>query len=254
MPLLFLEGEKALIYHVKPGQVSYGESIGILLIDSEAPYIPGDVANATTYDFPVRFQRVSGLTVDRILKHDMTALKDVVAAGKELQKEGVRAITSDCGFMILYQEQLARELEVPVFLSSMLQIPFMQQILPQRAKVGILTVDSDSLTTDILEKTGSTKLDQLCIQGLQEKPFFSDAFLRETGTLHYKEVEKEVVEAAVKLQQAHGDLGALLLECSVLPPYAASVQEATGLPVFDFVTMIRYMHLAVLQERRKGSM
>lgn len=243
-----------LIYHVKPGQVSYGEAIGIILLDSEAPFIPGDVANATTFDFPVRFRRVPGLTVERILKHDMTALDDVMAAGEELKKEGVRAITSDCGFMILYQEQLARELKIPVFLSSLLQLPFIQQLLPPNSKIGILTVDSDSLTTNILKKAGSTELDRLLIAGLQEKTFFFDAFIKETGTLHYQEVEKEVVDAAVKLQHNHPDLGAFLLECSVLPPYAASVQEATGLPVFDFVTMIRYMHHAVVKERRNGHM
>ncbi|SFH68433.1 hypothetical protein SAMN05192551_102153 [Tindallia magadiensis] len=243
-----------MIYHVKPGQVSYGEAIGIILLDSEAPFIPGDVANATTYDFPVRFRRVPGLTVERILKHDMTALKDVMMAGEELKKEGVRAITSDCGFMILYQDYLARELGIPVFLSSLLQLPFIQNILPELTKIGILTVNSESLTGTILKKAGVQKTDGLAIAGLQEKPFFSDAFIKETGRLNYPEVEKEVVESAKALQRDYLDVKAILLECSVLPPYGAAVQEATGLPVFDFVTMIRYMYHAVVKERRNGYM
>ncbi|RQD69129.1 MAG: aspartate/glutamate racemase family protein [Tindallia sp. MSAO_Bac2] len=243
-----------MIYHVKPGQVSYGEAIGVILLDSEAPFIPGDVANATTYDFPVRFRRVPGLTVDRILKHDMTALRDVMAAGEELKKEGVRAITSDCGFMILYQDKLASELKIPVFLSSLLQLPFIQNIFPKDSKTGILTVDSNSLTDTILNKAGSERTDGLVIAGLQEKPFFSDAFIKEVGTLNFPEVEKEVVESAKDLQRSHPDLRAILLECSVLPPYGAAVQEATGLPVFDFVTMIRYMYHVVVKERRNGYM
>ncbi len=204
--------------------------------------------------FPVRFRRVPGLTVERILKHDMTALQDVLAAGKELRKEGVRALTSDCGFMILYQDKLASELKIPVFLSSLLQLPFIHNMFPEDSKTGILTVDSNSLTETILKKAGAYRMDRLAIAGLQEKPFFSDAFIKEVGTLNYPEVEKEVVESAKDLQRSHPELRAFLLECSVLPPYGEAIQEATGLPVFDFVTMIRYMYHVVVKDRRNGYM
>jgi hypothetical protein len=49
-----------MIYHARKGQVSSGEAIGILLLDTAVPFIPGDVANATTYDFPVCFRKVEG--------------------------------------------------------------------------------------------------------------------------------------------------------------------------------------------------
>ncbi len=95
-------------YLAKPGQVSYGEAIGIILLDSVAPYIPGDVANATTYNFPVRFKRVPGLTVERIFNHDMSLVNAIVEVALELKKDGVRAITGDCGFMAIYQQTLAK--------------------------------------------------------------------------------------------------------------------------------------------------
>jgi hypothetical protein len=119
-----------MIYRVKGRQVSYGEAIGIILLENYAPFIPGDVANATTYDFPVRFQRVENFSVERIFKHDMSLLDPVLEAGRALVGEGVRAVTGDCGFMVIYQEQLAAALEVPVFMSSLLQIPFLRRRTP----------------------------------------------------------------------------------------------------------------------------
>ena len=49
---------------------SYGHAVGILLLDYRGPFIPGDVGNATTYDFPVMFKLVKGLTLARVLEGD----------------------------------------------------------------------------------------------------------------------------------------------------------------------------------------
>jgi hypothetical protein len=65
-------------------------------------------------------------------------------------------------------------------------------------------------------------------------------------------VEGEVVEVARSLVEREPAVGALLLECSLLPPYAAAVQEAVGLPVFDYVTMIRHVFSAVIRRRYTG--
>ena len=243
-----------MIYRRKPGQVSYGEAIGILLIDSEAPFIPGDVANANTYPFPVRFQRVPGLTVKRILSHDLSALEDVMEAALTLKKEGVRAITSDCGFMALYQQALAEKLELPVFLSSLLQVPFLSRLIPDKHKIGILTVDSDALTEDVLALCGANLPERIIIEGLQKAPAFSAAFIEETGELDFVKVKQEVAQAAQKLVERDPTVKTILLECSVLPPYGEAVQQAVGLPVFDFVTMIRYVFSAVVREKGAGFM
>jgi len=237
-----------MIYRKKPGQVSYGEAIGILLLDSEAPFIPGDVANATTYKFPVRFQRVPGLTVQRILSHDLSALEDVLMAARELKREGVRAITSDCGFMALYQAALRKELELPVFLSSLLQVPFLIHLIPDHHKIGILTVDSNALTPEVLDLCGANISERIAVQGLQQAPGFSSAFIEENGLLDFHQVEKEVTAAARQLVADNPAVRLILLECSVLPPYAPAVHQAVGLPVFDFVTMIRYVYSAVVRE------
>jgi hypothetical protein len=244
-------------YRVRPGQVSYGEAIGIILLENYAPYIPGDVANATTYSYPVRFRRVEGFTHTRIFAHDMSLLDAVKEAAQDLRREGVRAVTGDCGFMLLYQDELAAALDVPVFMSSLLQLPFILAALGgERSRAGILTANSAALDTGLLEKAGvrSEQLDRLAIAGLENSEHFVSAVFREEGLLDTERFEAETVEAAVKLQEEHPDLGAVLLECSLLPPYGAAVAEATGLPVFDYISMIDFVFSALIKRRFTGFM
>lgn len=241
-------------YHVKPGQLSYGEAIGILLLENYAPYIPGDVANATTYDFPVRFQRVPDFSVARIMDHDMSPVDNLIRAAVELQSEGVRAITGDCGFMALYQDRIAEAVEVPVFLSSLMQIPFIRLILQPESKIGVITANAVSLDQDVLGRAGVHSSEDLVIRGLEETKHFSRAVFREEGVLDSDIVEGEVLEAVGEVLKADPEVRAILLECSLLPPYGAAVREATGLPVFDYVTMINFVYSAVVKQKFEGYM
>ncbi|MDW7651828.1 MAG: aspartate/glutamate racemase family protein [Bacillota bacterium] len=243
-----------MIYQARPGQVSYGEAIGILLLDSCAPFIPGDVANATTYQFPVRFERVPGLTVERIFNHDMSVIHAVTEAAEKLKREGVRAITGDCGFMAIYQDELARRLDLPVFMSSLLQVPFMSLLISPQSKIGVITANARSLDQTVLRPCGADMPERLRICGLEQSPNFSAAFIEEKGILDTEKVETEVVNAAKGLVAADPSVRMLLLECSVLPPYGRAVQKATGLPVFDFVTMINYVYSAVVKQNFSGFM
>src|SRR6056297_1477654 len=243
-----------MLYHVKPGQVSYGEAIGILLLENYVPFVPGDTANATSYNYPVRFQRVPGFTVKRIMAHDMSLVDEIIAAARSLQAEGVRAITGDCGFMALYQERIASNLDVPVFLSSLAQIQFMRTLLKPGGQIGIITANSKSLDSSVLSGVGITPGEDLVISGLESSPSFVGSIFEENGTIDTELIEAEVVEIAKRLVEAHQDVKLLLLECSLLPPYGAAVQEATGLPVFDYVTMIDYVYSAVVKKKFSGFM
>ncbi len=243
-----------MIYRVKNGQVSYGEAIGIILLENYAPFIPGDVANATTYDFPVRFQRVENFSVERIFRHDMSLLDPVLEAGRALVREGVRAVTGDCGFMVIYQDELAARLEVPVFMSSLLQIPFLRRLIGPEEKIGVITANSESLDELVLQKSGVESSAPLLIKGLEGKEHFVSAVIKEQGVLDSQKIEQEVVSVAKEMTAQDPQVKIMLLECSMLPPYAAAVQEAVGLPVFDFVTMINYMFSAVVRQRYQGFM
>ncbi len=243
-----------MIYKVKGDQISYGEAIGILLIENYVPFIPGDVANATTYSYPVRFQRIEGVTHRHLFDHDRSVKKKVFEASKKLVKEGVKAITGDCGFLALFQEELKEEMNIPVFLSSLIQLNFIKEIIPAGSNIGIITASSASLTADIFCAAGINFTDRLIIKGLENKRHFKESVIDEAGFLDTEKLEKEVVEATRELKEETQNMAAILLECSLLPPYGKAVSEVVNVPVFDYITMIDYVYSAVIKRNFKGYM
>ncbi|MCG8688368.1 MAG: aspartate/glutamate racemase family protein [Desulfobacterales bacterium] len=243
-----------MLYHRRSSQVSYGEAIGILLLDSPVPFIPGDVANATSYDFPVRYKKVDGFTVKKALEGDEGIYSQLLRAGRDLKNNGVRAITGDCGFMALHQNRLKKDLDIPVFLSSLLQIHFIRHMLPDARKIGIITASQMNLSEPFLEKIGIQDITGLALTGLEDCPEFRSAVLDEKGSLNSSIIESEVLDTVQALLNKYEDIGAILLECSVLPPYARVVAEQTGLPVFDYMTMINFVFHAVVKKSYNGFM
>ncbi len=231
----------------------YGESIGILILDATYPCIPGNVGNASTFPFPVRYKVVKEASIERLIKkRDKTLVQPFIDAAIELQEEGVKAITGACGFMALFQREVSDAVDVPVFLSSLLQIPFIYQIKKQ--KIGIITADSKSLTPEHFISVGVNKEIPLLIGGMEDQKEFREAILEEKGTLDSDLIEREVVGVAKKLITENPDIGALVLECSDLPPYAHAIQKEVNLPIFDFTTMIQYVHTALVRKEFQGFM
>ncbi|HZJ98379.1 MAG TPA: aspartate/glutamate racemase family protein, partial [Tissierellaceae bacterium] len=236
-----------MIHKVKKDQVFYGQGIGIITLDYTTPFIPGDVGNASTFNFPVRYQTVKDFTVTRMYAKDMTGLDEFIEAGKQLAKDGVKAITGNCGYLALFQKEIANELDVPVFMSSLLQIPFMASMLKDGEKIGVLVANKEVLDPSLLKAVGVSESTPLVIKGMENREFFYKAVIEEVGTLDSDKVEEEVVSEALKMVQEDPSIKLILLECTCMPPYAAAVQRATGRPIFDFVTMINCVYSRVVR-------
>ncbi len=204
--------------------------------------------------FPVRFQKVKGFSVRRALGKDPAVYADLRQAAGDLVQQGVRAVTGDCGFMGIHQKKLARELGVPVFLSSLLQISFISLLIGEVATVGIVTADSKSLSAELLAAVGVSDPTTVVIGGLEDSQHFYQFAIEETGSLDAEAVEKEVVTVARNMVAENPRIRALLLECSLLPPYGAAVQAAVNLPVFDYITMINFVFSAVVKQEYRGFM
>jgi Asp/Glu/hydantoin racemase len=242
-----------LIYKAVKGQTSYGEPIGIILMESFMPFPPGCPGNASTFDFPVRYENVSGATMTTLVYEDDPALLEgFIAAGRKLVKEGVKAVTGNCGFMISHQERMAAEFKVPVFMSSLLQLPWIGRMLKPGQKVGIISASKSSLSPErIAIATGGLEVAYECA-GMEDRPYFRSAIHLEEGSLDFEKVQAEVVEAARELVNGGPEIGAILFECTDLPPYAHAVQQAVNLPVFDFFTLIHYVYTAVVRRPFTG--
>lgn len=236
------------VYSVKPGVHVGGLAIGILQLDCTLPFIPGDVDNASTYGYPVVYRMVPGLSTAACLAGAPEFASAVAAAAVELEAQGVRGISSDCGFMLQFQDAVRQAVRIPVAMSSMLQLPIVARGLQPSRPIAVITADSSNLTPGFLERAGISVPNSLVIRGLQDRPEFKTAVFDEKGTIDSDLVTREVVDVARAIVGEHPDTGAILLECSMTPPYAAAVQAAVGLPVFDFVTMIDYLHSATHQK------
>jgi hypothetical protein len=242
-----------MIYKAVQGQTSYGEPIGIILMESFMPFPPGCPGNATTFSFPVRYEVVRGANMERLVyQGDDKLLEPFIEAGWKLVKEGVKAITGNCGFMVLYQEHLANTFPVPVFMSSLLQLPFMARMLKTGEKVGIITASDKTLTPRHMQIATNGINIPFETVGMENRPYFRKAIHEEVGELDFEKIETEVVEAGLELVKRDESIKLILLECTDLPPYAAALQEAVRLPVFDYSTMVNYVFSALVRTRFDG--
>ena len=236
----------------KGGRTIYGESIGILLLETRFARMPGDIGNATTFDFPVRIKVVKGATVQKIIMDgDDSSLNDFIAAAKELEADGVRAITTSCGYLTTIQQPLIEAVNIPVFCSSLLQVPMISRMMPAGKKVAILTLDSRKLTPHHLELAGITN-EPLVFIGAESTPEFYNNCAGIVEDYDPADVERGVVELVTKHIVSNPDVGAIVCEGINFAPYAAAVQEAVNLPWFDIVDLTKMVHSAVIKKRYAG--
>ncbi len=183
---------------------------------------------------------------------DPNILPLFVEAGRELVREGVKAITGNCGFMIFYQDQMAQAFDVPVFRSSLLQLPFISRLLKPGEKVGIITANSKTLSAEHLRIATNGAEVPVLVTGMEDQPNFYGAIHAEKGELDFDKVEAEVIHVVRKLVLGDSSVKVILFECTDLPPYAAAVQRAVDLPVFDYTTMINYVHSSLVRKPFTG--
>ena len=218
--------------------------LGILLLDTTFPRIPGDVGNECSYPFPVRIKKVHGATVQRVVYDADPTLRELfVEASRELENEGVAAITSSCGFLSPIQKDVAETVSVPVFLSSLMQVPIAYAMT--QCKVAIFTANSQSMTELIRESAGISSDIPIEIVGMEDISAFSDPILKDGATLDREQIENEMVMRAEHLLQQHPEIGSFVFECHNLAPYAQAVQAVTGKPVFDIIDFASWVYNSV---------
>ena len=228
---------------VAGGFNQYGFTVGILMLDTRFPRIPGDMGNATTFPFPVRYHRVGGARPDLVVRRGAEGLLPAFVEGaRALECEGVGAITTNCGFLVKFQGELAAAVRVPVFTSSLLLVPLVHRMLPRGRRVGVMTVNASSLTREHLEGAGIGADVPLAIAGMEGEKEFTRVLLDDEGELDVDLAREEHIRVARRLVADHPDVGAVVLECTNMPPYAADVQRATGVPVFDIVSLVKMVH------------
>jgi Asp/Glu/hydantoin racemase len=223
------------------GKAVYGAKLGILMLEARFPRIPGDMGNAGTWPFPVLYKVVRGASPDRVVRQGAKGLLDAFLAGaQELVGLGADGITTNCGFLSLYQGELAAHVGVPVATSSLMQAPLIEATLPPGRRVGILTISAASLTREHLAKAGVPE--GVPVIGTDSGTEFSRAILGDEEVLDVAAAERDILAAGEELVARHPEVGAVLLECTNMAPYARALAEQLSRPVFDIVSFMTWFH------------
>lgn len=226
---------------VSGGKTDYGQDIGILMLDTVFPRIVGDIGNAGTFPFPVKYKVVKGALPAMVVeKRGEGLLPCFVAAARELEAEGVRAITTSCGFLAVFQQEFTAAVRIPVFTSSLLQIPLIEKFLPPGQKIVVVTANSRALSPRHFQAAGVDQ-ERVAIIGLEEQTEFYSVFVRQKLVLDVAKVAGELRGIAATIRDSLPGAGAVVCECTNLPPFRSIFQEVTNLPVFDIVTLVRYV-------------
>lgn len=212
--------------------------LGILMLDTVFPRVVGDVGNARSFDFPVRYAVIKGATPEAIVRQDPVPFVDAfIKAGHGLVAQGCTGIATTCGFLSLLRPQLATALGVPVAASALEQLGQIAAMLPAGKRAGALTISADSLTADHLHVAGAPA--QTPVHGM-DGSHFATAILGNARQLDVAVARAEMVTAAQSFVEQTPDLGAIVLECTNMPPYAADIAAATGLPVYSILSYLTW--------------
>lgn len=227
------------------GKAIYGAPLGILMLEARFPRIPGDMGNATTWPFPVLYRVVKGASPERVVLQGAAGLlPSFLEAAAELVSFGAEAITTNCGFLSLFQRELAAHVQVPVATSALIQVPWVQATLPPGRRVGVITVSAGSLTPAHLEAAGAPA-DTPFVGTEDGEEFFRVLILGDKQDMDVALASRDVLRAGAKLMRRHPDIGAIVLECTNMPSYAHLVREVLGVPVYDIYSLITWLHAGI---------
>jgi hypothetical protein len=238
------------------GRLVYGATVGIIQIPARIPMIPGDMGNAGTFNFPVLYESLGDIDPFWVLsdKPHPEVLKRTIIASRRLEMQGVRSIIGNCGFFANYQPEVSKEITVPFFNGSLMQVPMALIAVGANKKVGVITANAELLIPSPALKNSGVReedMDRIVIVG-NEKGVEMNKVTGEAGRFNPKALEKELIDLATKMVADHPDISVIVLECTEFPPYAAAIQRAVRRSVWDFTTMTNFMHAGAMRTPFSG--
>jgi hypothetical protein len=203
------------------------------MLDTSFPRPPGDVGNPASWAMPVLFATIPGATARLVVDGGATEMVDAFVAGaRHLASRGAVGLITSCGFLAAMQPALARCCPLPVATSALLQIPMLQACM--QGKVGVITYDAQALTAAHFRAVGADPATP--VVGLPPDGAFH-AMIERRGDYDPQALQAEVIAAAHRLLAGHPGITALVLECTNLPPFSPALRAATGLAVYDVLSL-----------------
>jgi len=225
-------------------------TLGIIMLNTRFPRVVGDIGNPRTFPFPVRYQIVRQATVDQVVRADglSAGLVDgFVDAAHRLAAAGVAGLTTSCGFVAICQAELARRCPLPMVASSLCQVPLVQAALPAGRRVGVITVDARKLTPVHLTAVGAPA--DTPVVGTEGGAELTRVIEQDLPELDPDKACRDVLDAGEKLVAKAPEVGAIVLECTNMAPYARALARHLGLSVFDILGLLDWWHRSLCPPR-----
>lgn len=210
-------------------------ALGIIMLDTTFTRPVGDAGNAASWPFPVLIERVSGAFAEPVVTGRFDDVQPFIDAGQRLVERSACAITTTCGFLVRHQQRLQREIRVPVVTSTLTQFARLRAEIGPSCHVAVLSIDAVALDSSVRAVAG-IPYDAL-IFSLPRNSHFVSAILAANVALDTERAEREWVALAKACLRDYPAIGLWLFECANMPPYAAAVSRATGLPVYHALTL-----------------
>ncbi len=236
---------------VETGTAERTAAIGVLMLETRFPRLPGDIGNPASFGFPVLYETVPGADPATAVRGDPGALlPDFIAAGRRLVARGAAGLTTSCGFLAPFQNALAEGCAVPVAASSLLQVATVQRLLPAGNRVGVLTADPAALGPAHLAAAGAPA--DTPVAGPDRDSHFSAVYVGNGAALDADRARDELCGAACLLCADRPEVAAIVLECTNMAPWAADIARATGQPVYDMRHLLRWFHAGLAAGRGRS--
>ena len=237
-----------------------GVTIGLIQLRARLPLVPGNMGNASTFDFPMLYREMTPdnpYSVGSLEPEKETnCIEEMVKAANWLELQGVRAIMANCGFFGNYQRIIQDKIDTPFFSSSLIQLPTIIQSLPRGKKVGVITANAEVLRAcPAIENCGVSpedKANRVVIDDCGDSAAFGPIVAQDSNEFDIYAIEEAIVTAAKRLTTDNPDVCTILLECTELPPAAHAVQAAVKMPVWDYVTLTKWIHDGCLRRQLTG--
>lgn len=229
----------------------YGMGLGIIILDDVYPGFPGDVRNASAYPFPIQYEIAAGVDIAALVNEEdkSPCLEPIRRAAIGLETMGCRAIAAECGYFAYFQKEIAGLVDVPVFMSSLLQVPWAQQLIGPRRVVGLLASLRSAMTPAHLDAVGIQPGSNYIMAGIEDYggcPEFENLWTAsvrpDPPRANYDNAEAEFLAVAINFYRDHPNMGAMVLECTGMQPFARALQREIDIPIFSWGTLLDYAY------------
>jgi hypothetical protein len=215
-------------------------TLGVIRLDYTYPEVPGDIDSPLSYEYKVIYRVVPGLTFDMCQSGKLTpeVEGELFGAVDWLVAQEVAGITGDCGFMMYFQDMVRKRSHLPVFMSSLAQLPAVTCAYSSEEKIAILTANGETLQKmhDLIKSEChvDTDEDRYVIVSCKDVPGFEA--VEKGEKVDAEKVSPGIVAKAKEAVAKDPTIRALLLECTELPAFSDALRKETKLAVFDAIT------------------